>query len=299
MIPFGQDTKIAGTSSKASQPKSLEGPPRVKSILRQIADIARLHLATRPFMLYSLHITICGSIFNVCLFDRAGGVVSRDYNLKDKRDFELFVRIIRRSTCEMDAYELGLDPTITPLDYLGSVARYPRFKVAVGENTYYTQGCPIWQSTTLQGRGTWVFGATKEDNPNSEPNERLVLKTSWRASGRLPESTLYAIINKLQAGEDMPTLRCVAEFVDGGDVLIGEEVQRGSLSTSPKGEESVTKQRVAMRVSSHRKFVEDAESSPQNPTLHRVVLATRGRSMVSYTSLLELLSAALCAAEGV
>ena len=292
MFTFGQNARTPGTSLKAPKQRSLGGPPRVKTILRQIADIARLHLATRPFMRYSLHITLCGTIFNVCLFDRAGGVVSNDYDLEHEKDFETFVRIIRRSTCDMDAYALGLDPTVTALDYLGSVARYPRFKVEVGKNTYYTQGFPIWQSTTLQGRGTWVFGATKEDNPSSEP---LVLKTAWRASGRLPESTLYGIINTLQAAEGMPTLRCVAEFVDGGDVLIGDEVRH----TSPKGEESVVKRRVAMRVSSHRKFVEDAESSPHDPTLHRVVLATRGRSMVSYTSLVELLSAASCAAEGV
>ena len=291
MLTFGQGTKSPGTVLKGPQLRSPEGPPRVKTILRQIADVARLHLATRPFMRYSLHITLCGTIFNICLFDRAGGVVSKDYDLKDKKDFETFVRIIRRATCEMTAYELGLDPTVTPLDYLGSVARYPRFKVEVGENTYYTQGFPIWQSTTLQGRGTWVFGATKEDSPNSEP---LVLKTAWRASGRLPESTLYGIINTLQAAEGMPTLRCVAEFVDGGDVLISDEVRH----TSPKGKESVVKRRVAMRVSSHRKFVEEAKSGPHDPTLHRVVLATRGRSMVSYTSFVELLSAALCAAEG-
>jgi hypothetical protein len=270
----------------------------VKSILRQIADIARLHLATRPFMRYSLHITVCGTIFNVCLFDRAGGVVSKDYDLKDGDEFEMFVRIIRRATCDMDAYELGLDPTVTPLDYLGSVARYPRFKVEVGENTYHTYGFPIWQSVTLQGRGTWVFGATKEDNTNPKPYERLVLKNAWRASGRLPESTLYAIINKLQGGDNMPTLRCVAEFVDGGDVVIREKVLQDDPGTSSEIKGSVVNQQVAMRVSSHRGFVEDADSNTHNPTLHRVVLATRGRSMVSYTSLVELLSAAECAAEG-
>jgi hypothetical protein len=249
-------------------------------------------------MRYSLHITLCGTIFNICLFDRAGGVVSKDYDLKDEDDFETFVRTIRRATCDMDSYELGLDPTVTPLDYLGSVARYPRFKVEVGENAYYTYGFPIWQSVTLQGRGTWVFGATKDDNANPKPDERLVLKNAWRASGRLPESTLYAIINKLQGGENMPTLRCVAEFVDGGDVTIGEEVRQGGSATSSKSKESVVNQRVAMRVSSHRRFVEDAESNPHNPTLHRVVLATRGKSMVSYKSFMELLSAAECAAEG-
>ena len=248
-------------------------------------------------MRYSLHITVCGTIFNICLFDRAGGVISKDYDLKDEGDFETFVRIIRRATCDMDAYELGLDPTVTPLDYLGSVARYPRFKVEVGENTYHTYGFPIWQSVTLQGRGTWVFGATKEDNPNPKPCECLVLKNAWMASGRLPESTLYAIIDKLQEGDNMPIPRCIAELMDGGDVLIGEDVGQGP-ATSSKIEGGVVNQQVAMRISSHRRFVEGAESDPHNLTLHRVVLATRGKSMASYTSLVELLSAADCAAQG-
>ena len=278
--------------------EGVEGPPKVKHIVCQTADISRLHLATRPFMRYSLHITLCGTIFNICLFDRAGGVVSKDYNLEDGSDFEMFVRVIRRATCDMDAYELGLDPTVAPLHYLGSVARYPRFKVDVGRNAYHTYGFPIWQSVTLQGRGTWVFGATKEDSPNPDPRECLVLKNAWRASGRLPESTLYGIINKLKERDNMPTLRCVAEFVDGGDVMIGEDTQQDIPTTSSDIRGGVVNQRVAMQVSSHRQFVEDAESNPHNPTLHRVVLATRGKSMVSYTSFTELLRAAECAAEG-
>jgi len=249
-------------------------------------------------MRYSLHITLCGTIFNICLFDRAGGVVSKDYDLKDEDDFETFVRIIRRATCEMDAYELGLDPTVTPLDYLGSVKSYPRFKVEVGNNTYYTHGFPIWQSTTLQGRGTWVFGVSKQDDPSPKPCERLVLKNAWRASGRLSESTLYAIVNKLQAGDEMPTLRCVAEFVDGGDVTIVEEIQQDIVATPPNNKEITVNQRVPMRVSSHRRFVKDVGPGSSDPTLHRVVLASRGRSMVTYTSLVELLNAAKCAVEG-
>ena len=277
---------------------SLQGvrPPKVKSILRQIADTARLHLATRPFMRFSLHITLCGTIFNVCLFDRAGAVISKDYDLKDEDDFETFVRIIRRATCNMDAYELGLDPTVTPLGHLGSVKEYPRFKVEVGENAYYTYGFPIWQSTTLQGRGTWVFGVTKDDNPHPQPQECLVLKNAWRASGRLPESTLYAIIKKLQEAAETLSLRCVAEFVDGGDVTVEEN---GSYAALVENKETPIKKRIPIRTSSHRTFVEAAQLNTHNPTLHRVVLATRGRSMVSYTSLVELLAAAECAAEGV
>ena len=109
----GQVKKKPGKKNKGAL-QSTEGPTIVKSILRQIADIAHLHLATRPFMRYSLHITVCGTIFNICLFDQAGGVVSKDYDLKRGGDFETFVRIIRRATCDMDAYELGLDPTVTP-----------------------------------------------------------------------------------------------------------------------------------------------------------------------------------------
>ena len=246
-------------------------------------------------MRYSLHITLCGSIFNICLFDRAGGVVSKDYDLKDENDFETFVRIIRRATCDMDAYALGLDPTVTPLDFLGSVARYPRFKVEVGDNKYYTYGFPIWQSTTLQGRGTWVFGATVDDSPNPTPTDCHILKNAWRAPGRLPESVLYAIINKLQASNGMLTLRCVAEFIEGGDVMV-EEVRQHTHT--PSSSKDMEKQRVAMRVSGHRGFVVDAELNPHDPVLHRLVLATRGRSMVSYTSLVELLRAGECAAEG-
>jgi len=241
---------------------------------------------------------VCGTILNICLFDRAGGVVSKDYDLKDGDDFETFVRIIRRATCDMDAHELGFDPTVTPFNYLGSVARYPRFEVKVPENTYRTYEFPIWQSVTLEGRRTWVVGATKEDNANPRPHECLVMKNAWRAPGRLPESTLYAIINKLRGGDNMPTLRCVAELVDGGDMMIGEEILQDGPSTSSEIKENVINQRVAMRVSSHRGIVEDADSNVHNPTRHRAVLATGVRSMASYTSLVELLSAAECAAEG-
>lgn len=95
-------------------------------------------------MRYSFHITLCGTIFNICLFDRAGGVVSKDYLLNDDADFEVLVRVIRRDTFEMNAHELGLDPKVIPLDYLGPVARYPRFKVEVGDKQYYTHGFTIW-----------------------------------------------------------------------------------------------------------------------------------------------------------
>lgn len=93
----------------------------------------------------------------------------------------------------------------------------------------------------------------------------------------------------------MVSLRCVAQFANGGDVTIEEDIQRAS-SASPSNDKE--KERVAMSVSTHRKFVGGSELNPHNPVLHRVILATRGKSMVSYTTLVELLKAATCAAEG-
>ncbi len=78
-----------------------------------------------------------------------------------------------------------------------------------------------------------MFGATKEDNKNSKPYERLVLNNARGVSGRLSESTLYAIINKSQGG-DAPSLRCAVESVDGGEVMIGRRSYKMYLLPPPR-----------------------------------------------------------------
>ena len=83
--------------------------------------------------------------------------------------------------------------------------------------------------------------------------------------------------------------------MDGGDVAVEEG---NSSAAALETNQTPIEKRVVMRISSHRAFVEDVQLNTHNPTLHRVVLATRGQSMVSYTSLVDLLSAAECAAEG-
>ena len=80
-----------------------------KSILRRIADTPRLHLATHPFMrwLLSLHHSLWYHLQYLPLWS------SRSSHLKGVRSkgsrqlSRAFVRIIRRSCCDMDAYELG------------------------------------------------------------------------------------------------------------------------------------------------------------------------------------------------
>ena len=126
----------------------------ITRLAAQLADMARLHLAAHPFMQYSVHLTVCGSIFNLAIFDRAGGVVSKNYDINE--DLDIFIRIIRQLGQGLDAYDLGLDRTVVPLHSLGSWTKYPEFRVTVDESTYITQGLPLWQSTSLVGRGTFV-----------------------------------------------------------------------------------------------------------------------------------------------
>ena len=59
----------------------------------------------------------CGTNFNPAQFDRNGVVISRSYNFDTH--LGLFIRVIRRLSCEMTAYDLGLDTTVRPEDLLG------------------------------------------------------------------------------------------------------------------------------------------------------------------------------------
>jgi hypothetical protein len=106
----------------------------------------------RPFKRYSVNLTVCGSIFNLEIFYRAGRVVSKDYSII--KDLETFIRIIRRLGRELDAYDLGLDRTVVSL---GSCPTFPEARVMVGGLAYVTQGLPLWQLTSLVGCGTLVW----------------------------------------------------------------------------------------------------------------------------------------------
>jgi len=291
----------------------------VKEILGQIGDVARLHLATRPFLRYSLHITLCGTVFNVCLFDRAGAIVSEDYDII--KDLGIFVRLIRRVTCEMDAYDLGLDRTVVPLSCLGSVQHYPRFKVFVGEErkAYYTRGLPIWQSTSLCGRGSFVCEVTEEDDPTSLSS--FVLKNAWRSPKRLAESLLYKLLHAIPRDDNMEELDCVATFVKGGDVVAipepceisepvtgananpgqgGTTVQQGySHGVEDDGGACNKPTEQRMRISTHRaRCPGSIRKAREDSICHRLILSSRGRSMVSYTKTSTLLRGAKGAAKG-
>ena len=133
-----------------------------KSITAQMADNARILMATRPFLRFCFYITFCGTNLNLVLFDRNGAIFLRTYD-------RVLIRTIRRLSCEITAYDLGLDTTVRPEGCLGS-AQYPSYLGEILEETWSrSDGVPLWQSTSPLGRGTVMFNA----RPHSEPNGPL------------------------------------------------------------------------------------------------------------------------------
>jgi len=263
---------------RSDGPNPSDGTTLTK-LVAQLADMARLHLAARPFMRYSVHLTVCGAIFNLAIFDRAGGVVSKDYNIDEDLDLEIFIRVIRRLGRDLDAYDLGLDRTVTPLHSLGSRKQFPEFRVTVGGSAYITEGLPLWQSASLVGRGTFVWVVALEGDPEQSGKDsarRFILKNAWRACGRLAESTVYRMIYSppKESTGHLTNLDGIAKFVDGGDVF------------DPQAPNEVVK------VSSHRKGFGGPINEKDDPVLHRLVLASRGRNLDKFTNFSRLMRAA-------
>ena len=227
-------------------------------------------MATRPFLRFCLHITFCGTNFNLVLFDRNGVIISRSYHFKTH--LTLFIRIIRRLSCEMTAYDLGFDTTVRPEGCLGSVD-YPSYLVKISNETWYkTEGVPLWQSTSLLGRGTFVFNAREY----SEPGGPLrILKNAWREDGRLKESELYELIQNSHGPFESP--KALARFVVGGDVPLHDE-------------EMVT-------IQGHRAHFGWTVIG-NGATVHRLILASRGKGLANYAKFKHLLKAAWAVVTG-
>ena len=246
-------------------------------LVAQLADMARLHLAARPFMRFSVHLAVCGAIFNLAIFDRAGGVISKDYNIN--KNLNTFIRIIRRLGRDLDAYDLGLDRTVVPLHTLGSWEHFPEFRVKVGRSSYITQGLPLWQCSSLVGQGTFVWVAVLEvggEESSKGSVKTFILKNAWRAHARLAESTVYKMLYSAttESTSSLTNLDGVAQFVEGGDIYDPQQPLE------------------AVKVSSHRKGFGKPVDKNDDPVLHRLVLASHGRKLYEFDTFSQLMLAA-------
>ena len=102
---------------------------------------------------------------------------------------------------------------------------------------------------------------------------RFILKNAWRPCGRLAESTVYKMINSAPK-EPTSHLDGVAQFVDGGDIFDSQAPNE------------------VVKVSSHRKGFGSPINEKDDPVLHRLVLASHGRSLSKFTNFSRLMRAA-------
>ncbi|KAF8908625.1 hypothetical protein CPB84DRAFT_1843510 [Gymnopilus junonius] len=252
----------------------------VKPIVAQAAYHARLHLTTRPFQLFSVVLLIFGLDFCVAIFDRGGLCFSPIHKIF--ADPEKFICVVRAMTHQLSPEELGRDPTVTELsekqhqawlDYVESSLQhpidrtdyYPTFQVKdiskFRNRTLLTIGKPIWSSLTLLGRGTSVWLMADKST-----RDIFVLKTAWRKGSHKSESQIYSSIK----GEH-PAL---AKFESGGDVMFpGTQEQTITVNS--------LRQQATKRPTS--------QDIDDDVILHRLILRTRGRSILQWTSYKELL----------
>lgn len=181
---------------------------RIKRSCAQAADYAGIQFCARPFNIFTIGLVIFSSEFRVGIFDRAGIQFSPSYSLWGPK----FICVMRRLTCDMDSYAMGMDPTVKfhPGSTLYSLT-YPKFIVGLGGPTKYsdrpgqitrtTSGYPIWTSLSLIGRGTAVW----------QCEDGSLLKVAWRKQGRSREADIYQRVD-IRRGVG------IAHFVDGGDV---------------------------------------------------------------------------------
>ncbi|TFY74787.1 hypothetical protein EWM64_g9225 [Hericium alpestre] len=249
-------------------------PDTIHDLVVQSADYARLHMSSRPFLLFSVGLLIFGSQFCVGIFDRGGVMLSPVYDMWE--DIRLFIAVIR-SLASVDSQDLGLDPSVrllgdedgirlTGVDYPAHIID----PIGIDATTKWcTVGPPLWSSISLLGRGTVIWRVRKYLGQKLS-DEEFVMKTAWRSSKRDKESDIYTSIKGHCAG--------LSRLVTGGDVL----VHVGSKT-----------ERITVR------YLRRESDDPQaeTPVLHRLILTPVGRPLWDYRSDTELLQGLLDALE--
>lgn len=250
----------------------------VVDIVQQSADYARLHMAARPFQLFSVGLLIFGMRFCVAIHDRDGVTFSPQEDLNTNKGLELFIRIVRRMACDMTPIELGQDPTaqVFAPDHpatielrdnalvhrLDASAKFPTYSVSFGghHQRHWGTVSMVWSSVSLLGRGTtvWIVRELINDKPTGDLK---ILKTAWRHRDRTPESEVYKALDN---GSGHPA---VAKFDTGADVCFpnsdGQKICVSRLRGAP--------------------------ATDDDPTLHRLILSSVGRPIWEYNTGEELL----------
>ncbi|KIM31570.1 hypothetical protein M408DRAFT_235229 [Serendipita vermifera MAFF 305830] len=169
-------------------------------------------MSLRPFQRFSILFTLCGTIFTAILIDRVGVIISNNVDISKPDGVRTFIRALARVTCDMNIYDLGMDPTVSVYgnNAMGDTD-IPRFVVTMpSKHTYITRGVPIWQSSSVFGRGTVVWNVAEmkatnqpvesesteklEEESKIPPGPSLILKNAYRNKEHIGESEFYRVI---------------------------------------------------------------------------------------------------------
>ena len=252
------------------KPRVSEGPyaeksTTIRTIVAETADFIRLHLAVRPFQIFSYALMLYGTKYCITLWDHGGLLISSEFDLETTSGLETFIRIIVRVSRFMTYVEMGQDPTVTPVDTkYPFTEEYPEFTVSVpggdGRTLCRTNGPPIFTSTSVIGRATSVWKVVLHQPGVFEPI-RCIMKTAWRRNERRSESEIYGMVQSPDS-----TLKGVAVFLQGGDVGFGKKIDN------------------VMKVSGLRIGMGSSSVPKQDHVMHRLLLKSYGKSISDFDS---------------
>ncbi|KAG5645702.1 hypothetical protein DXG03_005397 [Asterophora parasitica] len=216
--------------------------PNVQDFVAYMAEYAGTVFSCRPFHLFVIGMVVYGITFRVGVFDRAGVLLSHEYNLKNNLD--IFIRVVRGITCDMSHVELGHDPTVRLAEgHAYDQSEYPNFTMDVGNREVTTHQPPLWVSPFCFGRGTSVW-RTKEHS---------TLQVAWKAEDLMREGQVCP--------ETTPHIPGVTLSIDGGAVYL----RPGSGD-------------VEHRIDTQ--FLHDGKKVPINLILHRSLIPRAGAMLL-------------------
>ncbi|KZT68909.1 hypothetical protein DAEQUDRAFT_757301 [Daedalea quercina L-15889] len=303
------EIKVNAENNRRPRDESTTGT--VKDAILQCANYARYHMAFRPFWNFSITLLITGTDFRIMIVDHDGVVLSPIHSIYDdgppphrvskERNAKTFVRVVRALTQRLTDYQLGQDPSVTPVtrdelknylqmssipdDVRANVRSegenyYPSYRLSRFGNerrTWCTVGPPIWTALSLIGRGTevWrVLELLESDGGWTFEGNIHVLKSAWRNPLKLAETEVYKLIEDFKS-EDPHFPPGIATHLYGNDVFYCED--------------ALADKWVKITIAHIRGYAED----PENPSkvLHRILLPRVGEPLWKYTDELQLLNA--------
>jgi hypothetical protein len=258
---------------------STDDNAKPRKIHEQVGDGCRLRMLCRQEHIFSLSLIISRGKFWGLLFDRDGVTVSPAYDIADTNGdgMDVFIRTLIQLQYRLTEVQLGLDPSVmvtnpsspstpTLCSDIGAV-----FSVEIGDEVWCL-GKNLFRSAGLFGCGTSVYLAKLENPTTDRHGETRVLKSTWRASSRPAEGSVFETFLGNLDTDCWPT--GLGRILSSGD----------ATAQNPE-----TRTKDIISISYIRRGLASAQSVKTNRILNRLVVREVGKPMWQYSSDVELL----------